>query len=870
MKHAIVYNHNRIKYARKYVRKSKPRKATFLRHFFEDSKISKNNLNQSSLVFFIPPILIFILRNPHNAKHPYNSNANIEFRKKFWFFNNDANLYGFNSASGVQHLQLGGKSQFTTLDSIWFTIVTMSTVGYGDISPDIWPSKMFVIGIIIAMLLILPQKIQNLNNIWIEKQKSGGSYSSWFNNPHVVIVSTGISTKLINDFLIEFYSYENLRNYSIAILCPEELDLSTKNLLKMSTWNDKLFYLQGSPLNQYDLLRCSIDSAKACFLFIDRNSSDRMACDKETILHSWAIYDFSPSCVQYVQLFLMENKVHVLFAKYVVCEEEFILSILANNVLFPSMSTIFSLLMHTLTGDEEGIDDWTAEYNLGGGNEIYSNDVSSTSPFYRYVGMSFNSSTADAFIRYNLTMIAIGKENNESICINPGSNRIVEENDKIYYINLFKLDQLSSSFYVTNDRDDYIGVEDNNNLVELKETTDLAKGISTYFSRDENVGIPPHNYFNASSFSNTITCKTKRSSCCLSLNELCEHNINNYSEIIKDSILLTGNKSLNSIHTFICILRSANIPTKDIYNIIIMIDNEPNTEFIDTLSYFKNVYIIQGSYLNMEHLLKAGIVKTKTLVMSNRSNKDEYRSKTVSDFSIILFLQSLLQAFPKLNIISELKVVSNVRFIDFDKDYNYNQNVSKFEKKSIKRNNPLTHKYRLSFMTGNVFNSSILNTLLLQTFEKNYLLRLVKMMLGIEQSSNSGVMLIMNVSKYVPYFKYYGPLFTHMVRNENTTPFCIYRTFRLDEIHRSNAFIEKVKLTKYFVKNKMDNMDYLKKLNITYDDYDDDEYSEFKKTVKIPLINPSYNFPLEMNDQMYFINQISGYILKAPHNRKLI
>lgn len=60
---------------------------------------------------------------------------------------------------GLQQLQRGGHKELTLFDSLWFVIVTFSTVGYGDIFPDIWPSKLFVMFIVIAAIIVLPRQV---------------------------------------------------------------------------------------------------------------------------------------------------------------------------------------------------------------------------------------------------------------------------------------------------------------------------------------------------------------------------------------------------------------------------------------------------------------------------------------------------------------------------------------------------------------------------------------------------------------------------------------------------------------------------------------------------------------------------------------
>ena len=65
------------------------------------------------------------------------------------------------SVCGIQHLQRASTGKrFTLFDSLWFVIVTFSTVGYGDICPDIWPSKLFMMMLIGTAFIVLPTKVK--------------------------------------------------------------------------------------------------------------------------------------------------------------------------------------------------------------------------------------------------------------------------------------------------------------------------------------------------------------------------------------------------------------------------------------------------------------------------------------------------------------------------------------------------------------------------------------------------------------------------------------------------------------------------------------------------------------------------------------
>lgn len=68
----------------------------------------------------------------------------------------------FSSICGIQHLERAGNN-LTLFDSLYFCVVTFSTVGFGDVTPQIWPSQLLVVIMICVALIVLPIQVNKIH-----------------------------------------------------------------------------------------------------------------------------------------------------------------------------------------------------------------------------------------------------------------------------------------------------------------------------------------------------------------------------------------------------------------------------------------------------------------------------------------------------------------------------------------------------------------------------------------------------------------------------------------------------------------------------------------------------------------------------------
>ncbi|KAI1716329.1 calcium-activated BK potassium channel alpha subunit domain-containing protein [Ditylenchus destructor] len=348
----------------------------------------------------------------------------------------------FTGTCGMEHLQRAGYRRFNLFNSLYFVMVTFSTVGYGDWYPDVWMSRLYVVVLIIVAFLVLPSKIEALGQTWLEREKSVYDYTKGFSHEegiHVVVTITHLEPDFIQDFLNEFFAHPKHQGYLVVLLSPCDLDNRMKMLLRIPLWSHRIVYVRGSALKDEDLERAHMTTAKACFILSSRHAKDKNASDEQTILRSWAIRDFAHNVPQYVQVFGEEAKMHIRNAAAVICEEEFKYCLLANNCISPAISTFVTLLMYTSRGEEgqNSSEGWQRLYGFHSGNEIYDIEACKSRFFGPYIGKTFTEASFNAHQRYGVCLIGLKIGTKDSrILLNPGRTYLIQPTDWLYYIAL--------------------------------------------------------------------------------------------------------------------------------------------------------------------------------------------------------------------------------------------------------------------------------------------------------------------------------------------------------------------------------------------------------------------------------------------------
>jgi hypothetical protein len=248
---------------------------------------------------------------------------------------------------------------------LYYIFVTISSVGYGDITPQTVGGRVAAMSMIGFAIFSVPK----VTNELIEKMNlqtvyMRAIYSPKSRNSKHIVICGDLSSTSLNDFFGELFheDHENI-DLNAVILLPSPPTVEMIFLMQNPKFVLSLSYLEGSALVDKDLRRAKAESAEAIFIMTNKFSTNPDEEDSKTILLNLSIKRYlaqlySSKILYCMQLLRPENRRHLANElnelaenDLVICLNEIKMGVMAKSVMYPGANTLIMNLISSFSDD---------------------------------------------------------------------------------------------------------------------------------------------------------------------------------------------------------------------------------------------------------------------------------------------------------------------------------------------------------------------------------------------------------------------------------------------------------------------------------------------------------------------------------------
>lgn len=641
-------------------------------------------------------------------------------------------------------------------DMIYYELVTLATIGFGDITPKTWYSRYVIIITIMAILVIVLPLYSKLKIIFALSSKySRMSYQGTKQKTKHLLVLGECSVESFEAFLQELYHEDHVSINYDTVLMQSSPNEDLMKLANQLSFPNKICYLVGNSLVHKDLQRCYADTAICAVILANKLAKNPRDEDFSNIMKAFSFRKYSCIFGQgaesriCIQLLRPETK-EIYFSSLinhnddlnnrdqVICVEEIKLQLLGKSCLCPGITTIISSL---ITSQKPTIEynqlisskqnKWMSEYLEGIQLEIYvvtlKAELIHNMKFIEVVKMVYEIA--------NITIIGIDviiDDMKPFVCLSPYSYLLSPFDHLVYILADKQPDEKQINDLIKEHLElKQKGIVESNiemvKLLRLKNP--FWTKIGNHNNRYSNNKMPTENTVRKQESNDNNTNYYN--------NNNNNHNNINYSGNFQRKLDVFSNLKNNFLHTIlprtqheaefflpdvldhhiiicgigrnlqnlIMPLRASSMKHQQ-YSIVIIdkIEHIPS-EIWKEIQYYPDIYFIQGNPIKAKDLHKAGIKKAKAVIILSKTTTDVEQADMV-DADTIFIYKAIKNETTTALIIAELVSVASIGFLSSSDD-------------------PLIQKqgYWLCepFAVGEIYIGSMLDTLICQAFYNPYI-----------------------------------------------------------------------------------------------------------------------------------------------------
>ena len=717
------------------------------------SKIIMSILTILTYLFFFTGFLLFLYQLFPNYFDIHNTGNDI-YCKNESIIINDIEL---NRSYFRYHFQCNDTLFVTyqklTFDSaFYFIIVTMTTLGYGDIYPNSRFSKIYVAAILIFLIINMSLHSRAISDSLEMMMLKQTPYKSKDNGPHVILTGFINKNNLIK-FLAEFnhYSHSSINNtyksnIKIVIVQPSHPDPEIESVVSDQIDNS-IYYFIGNISDDITQKLCEFENALACFMLSNISTND----NDKILLHDCK----SISKLYNLKIFLALNKASSMDMDWCDWTHAFSIQQIKNNIIVKSsFISGFSTFMMNLFCTSSGMymknyneRPWMVEYLHGTNQKIFIVKLEDN----KFIDLEFENLVKGIYNISDITLIGIKKK------------IFYKDSSDIHYFEYL----INPINYRIGHDDDLIVIAEVNNI------NRIIKNLNQNFNNEMNkieskIDIK---MFMKIEKSESIVCEEKK----------------NFFNLKKDFIFKIGKELLVSKYLF--------------NHILIFCKFESLCDFVPNFfEHFKNEYLFYISpsglfYKDNEiekNNKKLSILRKKypliikiecdydSLEELNQLNLDDSQHSFILSFSdttvdqydsgVMNLIKIINVNFLKCRYTVELMNELNISIANY-REYNLNERKSENDFKNNKSIKKLPNEFK--FSESHIFLSTSLDYLLPFSFHNSGLIEVLGKFLGIDKSNhfdineNSLIITVRYIGnspiKYEDIFRYFINLNSPMI-----------------------------------------------------------------------------------------------------------
>lgn len=645
-------------------------------------------------------------------------------------------------------------SQIKYHEFLYFTIITLFTLGYGEIYPISEFGRVIIIFLIVYGVYLIQDIVQTIFNAL-----KGTSvytrivYKSREDIPFIVICGK-ISIEALTSFCEELFHPDHGHGQKNLVIIDKHMPSNEmKMFLHASKYEMNVKYIQGNPLNEKDLEKAAITKAKIIVVLTDKYSLN-MDIDYSNIFLAINIkkYLFIKNIDNipiYIQLIDQKNLPHYFntVEKYylkekisqdrIIVNQEIKINLISKSCLIPGLIPFISNLICSSGSSKKTNFVWLNEYLDGVEQEIYRtslNDKFKDKTFAQISKIIYANFDAIAFafeieiygkayiflnpgdffihkstdvredIKYFIYVICSDKEVNDRIMKADFNNEDEDDGEDNEYLNLLadkeedenKNKKINMVKNMNLKLEDILSLEDNslsNYHIQNKE--------DDYFFINSKSWVPP---------------------------DFKKDSIRNNSKY-KDHVIICGTH--RELYKYILPLRAKFLGRENLKYIVILTQNMPKNLW-DAISRFEKIILINGSPLNIDDLYRANIeFASKAIILEDKkieenNDQKDFSLKTVDNNRIFIY-KAIKKCNPNIQVMIELAFESNIEYL-----------LEEDELSLLKSD--MNYSNTRVFSSGEIYINSIIDSLTGQAYYNKHIVTIIHQLLVKGKNSENSEM----------------------------------------------------------------------------------------------------------------------------------